>query len=212
MCLKPLRGYSYAIDSAKGQHNLTITKFNISTDAGTWICRDGMIGNGKLSCNKTVLDGPHNVAFEHISPEYVTEGDGLTVNCTAKCNPSPCSFSWTVRNDTVSSGALLSLTDISSTQNGNVYTCTVNNTATPNSTTIKFTLIVKDRTERMSALSAGALSGIVIAVVLALAVPTVWILCNRKMKKKVEDEQNVLNTHVTKEEQNEANNPALSHT
>ncbi|XP_041372462.1 carcinoembryonic antigen-related cell adhesion molecule 1-like [Gigantopelta aegis] len=47
--------------------------------------------------------------------------------------------------------------------------------------------------ERMSALSAGAISGIVIAVVLALAIPTVWILYKRKIKKKAEDVQNESN-------------------
>ncbi|XP_041372865.1 uncharacterized protein LOC121386131 [Gigantopelta aegis] len=47
--------------------------------------------------------------------------------------------------------------------------------------------------ERMSALSAGAISGTVIAVVLALAIPTVWILYKRKIKKKAEDVQNESN-------------------
>ncbi|XP_041373620.1 uncharacterized protein LOC121386694 [Gigantopelta aegis] len=47
--------------------------------------------------------------------------------------------------------------------------------------------------ERMSALSAGSISGIVIAVVLALAIPTVWVLYNRQIKKKAEDVQNESN-------------------
>ncbi|XP_041373348.1 uncharacterized protein LOC121386497 [Gigantopelta aegis] len=52
---------------------------------------------------------------------------------------------------------------------------------------------VPDEPERMSALSAGAISGIVIAVVLALAIPTVWILYKRKIKKKAENVQNESN-------------------
>ncbi|XP_041373394.1 uncharacterized protein LOC121386524 [Gigantopelta aegis] len=50
-----------------------------------------------------------------------------------------------------------------------------------------------DDPERMSALGAGAISGIVIAVVLALVIPTAWILYKRKKKKKAEDMQNESN-------------------
>ncbi|XP_041373884.1 uncharacterized protein LOC121386909 [Gigantopelta aegis] len=55
-----------------------------------------------------------------------------------------------------------------------------------------------DVPESMSALSAGAISGIVIAVLLAVAIPTVWIVYKRKIKKKAEDVQNEDN----KEDQN----------
>ncbi|XP_041373926.1 uncharacterized protein LOC121386938 [Gigantopelta aegis] len=53
--------------------------------------------------------------------------------------------------------------------------------------------VFPDDPERMSALSAGAISGIVIAVVLALAIPTVWILYKRKIKKKAKDVLNESN-------------------
>ncbi|XP_041373646.1 Down syndrome cell adhesion molecule homolog isoform X2 [Gigantopelta aegis] len=143
-CLYPgnITGYK-AVAVSPTRNSLTIDSFNPVIDAGEWTCQDGMVGLVRRKCNKTVTAGPHDVALA--SPEYVTEGDNLTLNCTARCNPSPCSFSWTFENNTVSSGALLSLTNISNTQYGNVYTCTVNNTAIPNSTTIQFTLTIKQQ-------------------------------------------------------------------
>ncbi|XP_041372968.1 carcinoembryonic antigen-related cell adhesion molecule 5-like [Gigantopelta aegis] len=89
--------------------------------------------------------GPQNVALDPASPGNVTEGDSLNVSCTAQCNPSPCSFSWALGNNGVLPGALLPLPDISINKNGSVYTCTVNNTAIPRSTTIQFTLTVKPK-------------------------------------------------------------------
>ncbi|XP_041377837.1 uncharacterized protein LOC121390128 [Gigantopelta aegis] len=173
-------------------------------DATDWWCE---LSNTAIKSSKFKLQlyyGPHNVALDPASTGHVTEGDSLTVNCTAQCNPSPCSFSWTVKNDTVSSGALLSLTDISRNKNGSVYVCTVNNTAIQNSTTIEFTLIVTDDPKRTSSsrLRAGpyvgagpgaAISGIVVAVLFALAIPTVWIIYSRKIKKQANDGQNESN-------------------
>ncbi|XP_041372986.1 uncharacterized protein LOC121386222 [Gigantopelta aegis] len=59
MCIPAggLTGYSASIDSPT-QTTLTIDSFDAATDAGEWICRDGLIGQGPSSCNKTFFYGP----------------------------------------------------------------------------------------------------------------------------------------------------------
>ncbi|XP_041373857.1 uncharacterized protein LOC121386892 [Gigantopelta aegis] len=71
----------------------------------------------------------------------------------------------------------------------------------------KIELNIEYATEHTSAstLRTFALSGIGIAVVLAVAIPTVWILCRRKTEKKSQDLQEML----PKLNQNEAENPAF---
>ncbi|XP_041373280.1 uncharacterized protein LOC121386447 [Gigantopelta aegis] len=208
LCFETEDGYSIVGNADTQIVDLTIKSFNTATDAGEWMCDDGRSTTGRSTCIKTVMHGPSNVTFIPPTPS-VKEGEDLTVNCSADCHP-PCSFSWTQGNNTVSSDSLLTLRHISMNQSGRVYTCTVNNTAIPKSTSKDFALVVdkpptQHGPERMSALSAGAISGIVIAVVLALAIPTVWILYKRNIKKKPEDMQNI----ITKYNQNQSHSPTL---
>ncbi|XP_041373042.1 carcinoembryonic antigen-related cell adhesion molecule 20-like [Gigantopelta aegis] len=69
------------------------------------------------------------------------------------------------------------------------YTCTATNTFTSQFDNETFELTVLDPERMSSTLSAGAISGIVIAVLLALAIPTVWIVYSRRLKKKAVDGQ-----------------------
>ncbi|XP_041373948.1 pregnancy-specific beta-1-glycoprotein 11-like [Gigantopelta aegis] len=124
-----------------------------------------------------IWDGPVAGSINFNSTATIPEGDDLTVDCAVDCNP-PCDYAWTLGDNQITTSPLLNLTDISRNQDGNVYNCTVTNSAISKSTHKKFTLKVS-YPERMSALSAGVISGIVIAVVLALAIPTVWILYKR---------------------------------
>ncbi|XP_041373924.1 carcinoembryonic antigen-related cell adhesion molecule 6-like [Gigantopelta aegis] len=140
----------------------------------------------------TVHYGPVEGSVTFSSTASVEEGHYLTVDCTADCNP-PCDYSWTLGGNQITTSPLLNLTDISWNQDGNVYNCTVTNSALPKTISEQFILTVHYDPERMSTLNAGAISGIVIAVVLALAIPTVWILYKRKIKKKAEDVQNESN-------------------
>ncbi|XP_041373597.1 carcinoembryonic antigen-related cell adhesion molecule 6-like [Gigantopelta aegis] len=183
--------YSAVILSST-QTTLTIESFNSATDAGEWTCYDGPSNDGRSTCNKTVLYGPVAGSIKFIRTAKLKEGQHLTVDCTVGCNP-PCNYSWILGNEEITTRPLLNLTDINRNQDGNVYNRTVTNSAIQQSISKNFTLSVSYGPERMSALSAGAISGIVIAVVLALAVPTVWIVYKRKIKTKAEDVQNEQN-------------------
>ncbi|XP_041346754.1 carcinoembryonic antigen-related cell adhesion molecule 20-like, partial [Gigantopelta aegis] len=153
--------------------------------------------------------GPNAIAFSPSSPAEVREGSNLTVNCIADCLP-PCSYSWTWKNENISSTALLALENIKKKQTG-VYTCYATNTFTSLSDHKTFELTVLDDPERMSALNAGAISGIVIAVVLALAIPTVWILYKRIKRQQDIGEENIDNrTQKSEVEKSEIDNPAFT--
>ncbi|XP_041372804.1 twitchin-like [Gigantopelta aegis] len=65
--------------------------------------------------------GPDSVTLNPSPPGSVAEGDSLTVTCSAAgCKP-PCSYSWTLRNQMISSTSLLKLTNINRSQTGNVW-------------------------------------------------------------------------------------------
>ena len=86
-------------------------------------------------------EGPDTVTLSPPSPGPVTEGHSLTVTCAADCNPS-CDFSWTLRDQQISSTSELALTNINRSQTGNVYKCTATHTVTHKSKTKQFTLAV----------------------------------------------------------------------
>ena len=86
-------------------------------------------------------EGPDSVALSPPSPGPVTVGQSLTVTCAAGCTPT-CDFSWTLRDQQISSTSQLTLTNIKRSQTGNVYTCTATNTVTHTSKTKQFTLTV----------------------------------------------------------------------
>ncbi|XP_041373571.1 nephrin-like [Gigantopelta aegis] len=72
-------------------------------------------------------------------------------------------------------------------------------------------LSITDDPERMSALSTGAITGIVIAVVLALAIPTVWILYKRIKRQPDAVEENTHNrTEKSEVERSQIVNPAFT--
>ncbi|XP_041372577.1 uncharacterized protein LOC121385854 isoform X2 [Gigantopelta aegis] len=54
-----MTGYTGTIVSPT-QHNLTIHSFSTETDVGEWICLDGPIGAGPLSCNMTLYKRSDN--------------------------------------------------------------------------------------------------------------------------------------------------------
>ena len=86
-------------------------------------------------------EGPDSVTLSPPSPGPVTEGQSLTVTCVAGCTPT-CDFSWTLRDQQISSTSQLTLTNIKRSQTGSVYTCTATNTVTHTSKTKEFTLTV----------------------------------------------------------------------
>ncbi|XP_041372851.1 carcinoembryonic antigen-related cell adhesion molecule 6-like [Gigantopelta aegis] len=175
-CELTVTGYAGAVVSPT-QNTLIIHSFNPTTDAGEWNCRDGLDGIPS-KCSKTFMYGPDLSSVNFSSDTSVEEGQYLTVDCTADCNP-PCDYSWTLGDNQLTTSPLLNLTDISRNQDGNVYNCTVTNAGLPKSISKNFTLSISYDPERMSFLSAGATSGIVIAVVLALAIPTVLVIYKR---------------------------------
>ena len=61
--------------------------------------------------------------------------------CVTNCN-STCDLSWTLRDQQISTTSQLTLTNITRSQTGNVYTCTATNTVTHKSKTKQFTLTV----------------------------------------------------------------------
>ena len=94
-----------------------------------------------IICEGLFSEGPDSVTLSPPSPGPVTEGQSLTVTCAAGCTPS-CDFSWTLRDQQISSTSELTLTNINRSQTGNVYTCTATHTVTHTSKTKQFTLAV----------------------------------------------------------------------
>ncbi|XP_041372995.1 deleted in malignant brain tumors 1 protein-like [Gigantopelta aegis] len=88
-----------------------------------------------------VYYGPDAVGFSGQSPGIVSEGENLNVNCSADCSP-PCSYSWSLGEELIASSAWLTLTNITTSETGNVYTCTVKNTLTYKSATNQLHLTV----------------------------------------------------------------------
>ncbi|XP_041362182.1 carcinoembryonic antigen-related cell adhesion molecule 8-like [Gigantopelta aegis] len=193
----PPDGYTVACGSGTNSTLATTKIYTLvinsaaRSDDSTWWCQLTAEKTRSNTFRLPVYYGPVEGRVKFNSTTSV-EGQDLTVDCTADCNP-PCDYSWTLGDNKITTSPLLNLTDISSNQDGNVYNCTVTNSAIPKTISELFILKVDYDPERMSALSAGAISGIVIAVVLALFVPTVWILYKRKIKKKAEDVQNESN-------------------
>ncbi|XP_041372508.1 protein amalgam-like [Gigantopelta aegis] len=181
-------GYSAFCGSGTNSSSSTtkkyIYKINRATerDATDWWCGLNTATTLSEKFSLPVYSGRNSVTFSPRSPATVGGGNSLTVTCNANCTPS-CSFSWTRGSQNLSASSKLQLTNIAKNHEG-AYTCTAKNIVSSYVKSSNFTLIVKDDPKRMSALGAGAISGIVIAVVLALAVPTVWIIYKRNIQKK----------------------------
>ncbi|XP_041373514.1 uncharacterized protein LOC121386620 isoform X2 [Gigantopelta aegis] len=153
--------------------------------------------------------GPDTITLIPSPPAEMREGSKVIVNCTSDCLPR-CSFSWTWGKESISSTSSLILENIGKKQAG-AYMCTVTNTISLISRNKTFHLSFPDDPERMSSLSAGAISGIVIAVVLAFAIPTVWILYKRNKRQPDAVEENTDNrTQKSEIERSQIDNPAFT--
>ncbi|XP_041373630.1 pregnancy-specific beta-1-glycoprotein 8-like [Gigantopelta aegis] len=190
-------GDKYKADIYSTHNVLTINSFNVTTDAGEWTCGDGIKG---VSCMMSVLYGPDPSSITFSSTINANGGRYLAVDCAVDCNP-PCDYAWTLGDNKITTSPLLTLRAINWDLDGNVYTCTVTNSAIPESISKDFTLRLYSRPELMHSLSTSAILGIVICVTLALAIPSVWITYKRKIQKKEnEDRQKIFTAQETQTE------------
>ncbi|XP_041372864.1 uncharacterized protein LOC121386130 [Gigantopelta aegis] len=168
---------------------MTIQSFTPDIDAGEWMCRYGITGFGESRCNKTTFFHLTNVTMTTRPPSIEA---GVSTELQCKTNPTyPVAIiAWTLNNKTISTGINSSTVTVpgsgvtttsnltrsyTTEEDGQELMCSATNgEATVGSSALK--LSITDDPERISALSAGAISGIVIAIVLALAIPTAWIL------------------------------------
>ncbi|XP_041378983.1 hemicentin-1-like [Gigantopelta aegis] len=129
-------------DSSSSSTKNYILKINRTAehDDTDWWCLLNTARTRSHNFSLEVYSGPDSVTFSPPSPGDVTEGEDLTVNCSADCNP-PCGYSWTLGTQQLSSSSLLTLTNINRTQAG-VYMCTASNTFIPKSKSKHFNLTV----------------------------------------------------------------------
>ncbi|XP_041375053.1 carcinoembryonic antigen-related cell adhesion molecule 20-like [Gigantopelta aegis] len=180
-----------SITSVTKNYTIVINKA-ADIDDENWWCELNDVYKVSNTIFLHVYYGPDPGSIKFNSTIFVEEGHDMTVDCTADCNP-PCDYVWALGDNHITTSPLLNLTDLSRNQDGNVYNCTVTNSAVARSISKNYTLEISYDPERMSALSAGVIAGILIAVALALAIPTAWILYKRKIKRKAEDVQNESN-------------------
>ncbi|XP_041373750.1 uncharacterized protein LOC121386800 [Gigantopelta aegis] len=213
--VRGITGYIGVPDTANAACNLIIESFNPSVDVGEWTCQDGPTGTGKSTCNKMSILSISSINITNALPtqEQISSEKDFNISTIIDCAFPSVNVSWVfgdsqtltpvITTDDTECDSPLVKTIAVLTMNGKSMTGHVHvsvrliHPSFENENEVLDILIgvadfpaVPDEPERMSALSAGAISGIVIAVVLALAIPTVWTLYKRKIKKKAEDEQN----------------------
>ncbi|XP_041373944.1 uncharacterized protein LOC121386954 [Gigantopelta aegis] len=199
--------------------NVAISSVRL-VDDDNWVCAHG--SDDESNVFQLEVHSPVNNVSIEISESMsdsvsITEGNPAVFTCViqgAKPAPSVSQVTWyrevspgnneslpgipgnTTTSDRITS-INLTYTARRQDQDQKVFCAATNslmvNRSVPAVISNKIQLNIQNYPERMSALSAGAISGIVIAVVLALAIPTVWILYKREIKKKAEDVQNESN-------------------
>ncbi len=85
-----------------------------------------MNGSKKVNHYGYIPDGPDDVILDPSGPLVKREGEPLTVQCSAECNPD-CDYQWTHPDNTVTGGSILSIELIDRTQGGEFY-CRAENT------------------------------------------------------------------------------------
>ncbi|XP_041379066.1 carcinoembryonic antigen-related cell adhesion molecule 20-like, partial [Gigantopelta aegis] len=142
----PPSGYTASCGSGTDSSSSTTKKYTLVInraavgDATDWWCDLNTATTRSNTFSLQISSGPDSITFSPPSPGPVAEGDSLTVMCTANC--TPCSYSWTLRNQPISPTSQLTLTNINRSQTGNVYTCTATNSFLSTSKTKQFTLTV----------------------------------------------------------------------
>ncbi|XP_041372978.1 uncharacterized protein LOC121386214 isoform X2 [Gigantopelta aegis] len=211
----PLKGYS--VSCGNGTHsNSSTTKnyiLNINRaaerDAILWFCGLNTANTISEKISLPVYYGPDLSSVDFSYSSNVEEGQDLTVDCTTDCNPL-CDYAWTLGDNQITTSPLLNLTDINRNQDGNVYSCTVTNSAIPKTISDQFVLTVLYDPERMAALSTGAISAIIIGALLLFSIPVVWVVYKRKTKTNAEEE--VVQKELTIKEEHQADNTAFVRT
>ncbi|XP_047666883.1 carcinoembryonic antigen-related cell adhesion molecule 6-like [Tachysurus fulvidraco] len=153
---------------------LTITSV-MRGDTGPYECEvyNSISRNRSLPFSLTIYYGPENVAVA-ADPEgpFYSSGSNLKLNCSAESRPA-AEFHWAVNGtELVKKGQVLKLNNIQISHSGN-YTCIAHNTQTlQNSVSEPISVNILDRGSEGGdgdSLSAGAIAGIVIGVLLAVA-------------------------------------------
>ncbi|XP_041372634.1 carcinoembryonic antigen-related cell adhesion molecule 2-like [Gigantopelta aegis] len=91
-----------------------------------------------------VFVGPDSVILSPTPPTFVVRGQSLNITCATECNP-PCSYSWTLGSQHITSDSMLTLTDINWNQTENSYMCTAKNVALDTTRNKEFLLVVHNQ-------------------------------------------------------------------
>ncbi|XP_032871963.1 carcinoembryonic antigen-related cell adhesion molecule 5-like [Amblyraja radiata] len=113
-------------------------------------------GNAETSLN--VLYGPDNMKITPQSPVTITNGENLTLTCSAQSMPSPV-YEWFNGAEMMGTGPVFTIPSVSM-EHGMNYTCHANNARTGRNISLTVNVNVQN-----NGLGAGAIAGIVIAVV-----------------------------------------------
>ncbi|XP_068686507.1 peroxidasin-like isoform X1 [Montipora foliosa] len=108
-------------------NTLTLTNLSSEDDGAVYTCTvENYLGSTQASATITMLYPPA-ITLQPLSQE-VTEGNGISLLCSASGNPQP-KITWTKLGSSavLSSSNTLTLTNLSSEDDGAVYTCTVEN-------------------------------------------------------------------------------------
>ncbi|XP_041373299.1 uncharacterized protein LOC121386464 [Gigantopelta aegis] len=219
--------YTGVIDSPE-QNTLIIESFNSTTDAGTWSCSDG-VGAPLSYCNKTIESKQAKTSIDCMEPGI--EGQKTELKClitgivwsgirwVAPLNQEAvqCNYPQTICKTSEKftdryTGVIdspqqytLIIESFDPNTDAGTWTC-YDGRGVQQSYCNKTSGKPDSESERMSGLGTGAISGIVIAVVLAVAIPTGWIVYKRKKHAKGEDGQNA----QTSQNKNEFDKPGFS--
>ncbi|XP_041372861.1 uncharacterized protein LOC121386128 [Gigantopelta aegis] len=226
LCVPDTRtpGYSFVIDSPS-QVTLIIESFNFSTDAGQWICQDGMYGTGRSVCNKTQFFALTNVAIS-TKPPMIMVGVSTVLRCVTNPTFPTATIMWILDNTHITQGVTTTTERVpgsgfittsnltktyASEDDGKMLVCSATNGEyTVTSAALE---VSTGDPELMSALRTGATTGIVIAVVLALAIPIVGILYKRNKRQPDAVEENIDNrTQKSEIERSQIDNPVFTQT
>ncbi|XP_072409538.1 cell adhesion molecule CEACAM5-like isoform X1 [Chiloscyllium punctatum] len=177
------------IKISEEKKTLTIISVNRS-DSGTYTCQViGITNNASGSFDLKINYGPEAVTVEPPGPSHLELGQSLTLRCSAQSVPS-AAYRWSNGNGLLDSGQTYNIESTKESPGGN-YTCEAYNNITRHTKSATIEVTIEEKAIKSETLSAGAIAGIVIAI---LAVPviggTAWFVKKKLSRGKGGSQQN----------------------
>ncbi|GCC32906.1 hypothetical protein chiPu_0011370 [Chiloscyllium punctatum] len=149
----------------------------------------GITNNASGSFDLKINYGPEAVTVEPPGPSHLELGQSLTLRCSAQSVPS-AAYRWSNGNGLLDSGQTYNIESTKESPGGN-YTCEAYNNITRHTKSATIEVTIEEKAIKSETLSAGAIAGIVIAI---LAVPviggTAWFVKKKLSRGKGGSQQN----------------------